>query len=324
MKNLNLSKHTNASQHAQSLGMYLGEISKKSMNPLTHANEMALFLEYQEIKDTNTVRAKEIRDMIILSNLRFVITIAKQYEYPKAKREDLVSEGNLGLFKAFDKFDAEKGNRFLTFANHYIHQSIRDFLNQTLPDIVQPTNRLRVDRLMNKVEAQLRRKGFLEPTDEQMVEMYLLIKDKTDLHLTVADYQEMKRNRKDFSSMSQVLGSAGDGEFTLGDTFRTNEENEPDYEIKKQENKDALNRLMQRSLSSLEFSIVELHLGLNNKESKTLDQLTEIIKRPDGGDYTRARIGQIFQTAKDKLKLGKLKELCRVNNDDVQMNFSFA
>lgn len=322
MKKLNLSKHTNGATHALSLGTYLAEISKKNMAPLTAPQELQLFQEYAQIKDTNPVRSLEIRDKLIMSNLRFVITIAKQYDYPKVKLEDLVSEGNIGLFRAFDKFKPELGYRFLTFANSYINLCIKDYLHTTIADIVQPANRQRVDRLMNKAEMLLRKKGIHNATDEQLLAVYDTIKDPTDLNLDLATFQQMKRDKSNFSSMSKTLGHQGDGEMTLGDTLRSNAEFDADYEIKKLESQQEINCLLDVVLTPNEKLIVEYKLGLNGKEEKNLEQITDLIHRET--KYTRTRIGQIYENAINKIKehkkaCNKVKENCGSASDSSQL-----
>lgn len=317
-QHLNLSKHTNGGSYAKSLQQYLSEINKKDLAPLTSAQEYELFHEYHSVKGTDPIRALQIRNKIVGSNLRFVITIAKQYEYPKAKREDLVSEGNIGLFRAFDKFDYLRGYRFLTFANYYINLQINDYIKTVLADIVQPGNRQRVETLMNKAEMILRKKGNHTPTYDQLIEVYNTIKDPTDLQLDVRSYNEIKMQKKDFSSMSQTLGHDNDGDMTLGDTFRSNVENNADYEINKEETKMELDNLLHRALNPLEIEIVEFKLGLNGKEQKTLEQIADIIDRQP--KYTRARIGQIYEKALEKLRehKNKVKELCGAANNSVQ------
>lgn len=323
-QHLNLSKHTNGGSYAKSLQQYLSEISKKDLAPLTSGQEHELFQEYHSVKTNNPVRALQIRNKIIASNLRFVITIAKQYEYPKAKREDLVSEGNIGLFRAFDKFDYLRGYRFLTFANYYINLQINDYIKTVLADIVQPGNRQRVETLMNKAEMILRKKGNHTPTYDQLIEVYNTIKDPTDLQLDVRSYNEIKMQKKDFSSMSQTLGHDNDGDMTLGDTFRSNVENNADYEINKEETKMELDNLLHRALNPLEIEIVEFKLGLNGKEQKTLEQIADIIDRQP--KYTRARIGQIYEKALEKLRehKNKVKELCGVQGPQLAVNHPMA
>lgn len=319
---INLIKHTNGSAHALSLGMYLNEISKKDMAPLTAAQELELFTEYAQVKEINPIRAIQIRDKIVKSNLRFVITIAKQYEYPKAKREDLVSEGTFGLFRAFDKFDPKLGYRFLTFANSYINLCIKDYLHSTIADIVQPANRQRIDRLMNKAETLLRKKGIHHPTDEQLLEVYVLIKDPTDLNLDLATFQQMKRDKRDFNSISQTIGHQGDGEMTLGDTLRSNAEYDADHDLKKEESKNEINILLSVVLNPTEKLIVEYKCGLNGREEKTLEQIADLIEREP--KYTRARIGQIYEKAIEKLKehkkvRNKVRENCGSASDSTQL-----
>lgn len=303
---LNITKHTQLD--SISIIKYFSELSTdKHVAPLTKVDELAMFKEYAETKNP------KLKERIIKSNLRYVITIAKQYEYPKAKREDLISEGNIGLINAFESFDYKRGAAFLTYATWYIRLQIKDYIDNVLADIAQPGNRFRINKLMSQAEKILIKKGYEYPTDEQLVEIYTQIKEPKDPQITVALYHEIKVNGKDFRSMNTVISSSSSDttEMCLGDTFKANPEFETDIAFKIADQKYEINQLLHKHLNEREKMIVEYSFGLNGREEKTLDQISDTM------NFTRERIGQLLQEALRKLKSekGKIYELCGTNDE---------
>ena len=286
----------------QSIGKYLQELNvNKETLTLTPAEEYNLFVEY---KSTGNPKIKE---RLIIANLRWVITIAKQFNYPKARLEDLISEGNIGLMKAFDKFDTTRGARFLTFATWYIRQEIKLFIDDVLSDVVQPANRYRINRLIAHAELMLRKAGDETPSTEALIEVYMKIKEKTDPVLSVADYNEIRTQTKGFVSMeTEIGGSTGDDEMTLASTFKNEPKYAPDAAIVKSDKDYEIRQLLGTCLSPREKEIVEYSFGLNNREEMTLDQLSNLI------GITRERVGQLLQGSLIKLKIhkGSVQELC--------------
>ena len=125
--------------------LYLKDIRK--LKVMTPEREKILS---KKITDENcTEREKElIYKELLEGNLRFVITVAKQYQNQGLSLSDLINEGNIGMMNAIDKFDLSKGKRFTTFSTYYIRLSINSYINDTLSDIVQPANRFKINNLL--------------------------------------------------------------------------------------------------------------------------------------------------------------------------------
>lgn len=285
----------------QSLALYLNELSiDKNTVPLSPDQEYALFVEYK------MNGSKEIKERLIKANLRWVITIAKQYTYPKARTEDIISEGNIGLMKAIDRFDPTRGFSFLSYATSYIRQAIKLYIDDVLIDIAQPANRYRINRLIIKAERILQQQyDEYYPTSEQLIEVYMRIKESTDPRLTAADLNEIKKQAQGFVSMESQLSDTDKEEMTLAGTFKSGSEYNADFEISKNDKNYEINKML-NSLSSREKTIIEYSFGLNGCEEKTLEQIADII------DLTRERVGQLLAGSLIKLKSQKDKvyELC--------------
>lgn len=289
-KNLNIQNKLTIIDQV-SIGKYLQELNTdKNSMPLTPDMEHKLFVEYKKTGN------RAIKDRLITANLRWVITIAKQFSYPKARLEDLLNEGNIGLIKAFDKFDPTRGTTFLTFATWYIRQEISIFINDTLSDMVQPANRYRINRIIARAERILRSSGNDSPTSEQLVDMYMEMKESTDPVLTVVDYNEIKMQTRGFVSMEQQLADTDGDDMTLGSTFKAGHTYAADYDVNKNERQLEIVKLLSVCLTEREKTIVEYSFGLNGREEKTLDQVSDIMY------ITRERVGQLLHGSLRKLK----------------------
>lgn len=284
-----------------SLGLFLNNLkSDKQCSPLTPEMEKALFAEYRLSK------SHAICERIVKANLRWVVTIAKQFSYPKARLEDLINEGAIGLQKAVPKFNPDFGNGFLTFATWYIRQEISHYINHVLADIAQPDNRYRINKLMSRVKQNLQSAGNVTPSMEEMIAEYDNIKEGTDPIMTVAFYNEILTQTKGFVSMCVKIGDVDSEEMNLEHTFKSGYEYAPDYSIAQQDKAHDINVLLNTCLTLREKEIIEFSFGLNNHEEKTLEQIAEIL------GLTRERVGQLKDGALCKLKTykGKVYELC--------------
>lgn len=293
-------KLTNRDQ--QSMVKYLNEINADPRTlPLTPDEEARLFLEWKSTGD------KKIKDRLILSNARFVITMAKQYENGKAKFEDLVQAGNIGLIKALDKYDVTYGTRILSFAGWDIMQEIQAYVNETIADIVQPANRSRIKTAVKRATQMLIEDGHENPSIDQVVDMYTKIKDsepnkyKNLPNLNPRLLAEINANHKAFISAS--LGFSGknstEEDFALEDTFRASDDFSTDYNIDREDTNTEIAIILSALLSEREQMIVEYSFGLNGREEKTPEQIADIM------GYTRERIGQLLQGALNTLRNNK-------------------
>ncbi len=291
-------KLTDRSSNA--MRIYLQELNSDPLNkPLTHEEEMSMFREYTATED------KRVKDRIIRSNLKFVITVAKKYQVyelkfvnQKARIEDLVSEGNIGLVKAFDTFDPNAGNRFLTYAVWQIRQAITHYLNETLPDIPQPANRFIIDQWVKRATKALNGEGTEDPSIEQVVDKYNEIKDAKAPNLSINLLAKIRQDKKCFVSGSEPL-MGEDNEGCIEDRFKSDHRTVPDYEIMDSSMKDTLDAILTKLLRPHEKEIVEHSYGINGKEEKTLDQIASLT------GYTRERIGQILKQSIKKMETRK-------------------
>lgn len=273
----------------ESIGKYLQEVRiDKDTKPLTKQEEIDLFNEYK------LTASEKVKTRIIKANLRWVISLAKQYSYPKIRLEDLINEGNIGLITAFDKYELDKNVRFATFATFDIRLAINSFIHETGVDIPQPANRTRVNALLKKANLDLRMVGIENPSDEELLEVYDRIKKPTDLKLDLLLLQEIRMNTGNFVSMSTSLSSDGDT-LTVGDFISASNDYNADKNIMHSEENSIIVNKLRTILSEREFEIVKLHFGLNCEE-KTLEQISEFL------GYTRERIGQILQGSLKKLQ----------------------
>lgn len=291
-----------------SIGKYLQELNvDKDTLALSPELERALFMEYRLTK------SKVIKDRLTKANLRWVVTIAKQFNYPKTRLEDLINEGTLGMIRAIDKFDVTRGNGFLSYATWYIRQEISLYINETLADVVQPANRYRINKLITQAEGILRSKGNDAPTIEQLIEVYFEIKENTDPVLSVADYLEIKTQSKGFVSMEIQLADKDGDDMTLANTFKSGTEYTADHILVKEDKQYEINKMLSDFLNEREREIVEYSFGLNGREEKTLDQIHLVL------GITRERVGQLLQGAILKLKKQKklVYELCGTEKETV-------
>lgn len=290
-----------------SLVLYLNELKGSKYDPLDAQEEFDLFVQYRKSPD------KQIKDKIINSNLRFVISVTKAYlkhdmkfTNEKAMLEDVINAGNIGMIKAFDKFDHTKGFKFLTYATWDIRLQIGIYLNETLADIRLPSNLFRIESVINKAMSALKTDDDnSEPSINQIVDKYNAIKSNKEVELTTGLLCSIRENKKSFISASRTLAgvrsnsSGSDDDMVLQDTFKQEKSFEPDSELLKSSDDINLNAYLNKKLSEREKIIVDYNFGLNGKEQKTLAQISDVT------GLTRERVGQLLTQAIKKLKESK-------------------
>ena len=267
-------------KETESFNKYLRDVSGLDMiNPET------------EIELAKRIKAGDIKaqDQLVKANLRFVISVAKQYVGRGLDVEDLVSEGNLGLIKAAQKFDETRGIKFISFAVWWIRQSILQSLADNSRQVRLPLNQInalnKIKSAENDLEQQLQRKA----TASELAEYLNIEEDKINLSIT---------SSQKISSMDTPFGD--DSDFTLADTFQSSDF--ADTEIIQsdisEKIKGALGNLTERE----RFIIINLFgIGVNEM---TLSEIGLKL------DLTSERVRQIKNTAIKKLaKSGVLSSL---------------
>ena len=242
---------------------------------------------------------EDAREQLINSNLRLVVYIAKNYKSNFLDLEDLVMEGNLGLFTAVEKFNPDLGNRFSTCATPWIKQAIMKAITEKGKNVRLPANVYQALNNMKKATDALAEDGILYPTDEQIAEKMGIEVEKIAL---------LKQWKKDTVSLSVPLGD--ESEDTLEDLQAdTHDESPVDYAERKMDEEFVRESL--KDLPDRTRTIMKMRYGLgdeNDPEDWQNEHTLEEI-----GDYlglTRERIRQIEKQTLQELKV-KLAKFAR-------------
>ncbi|MBQ6841030.1 MAG: RNA polymerase sigma factor RpoD [Bacilli bacterium] len=255
--------------------MYLKEIGRISL--LTPDEEQALSARINE----NDEEAKRI---LAESNLRLVVSIAKRYVGRGLLFLDLIQEGNIGLMKAVDKFDCERGYKFSTYATWWIRQAITRALADQARTIRVPVHMVETINKMVRIQRQMTLELNREPTDEELAKK---------MNLSVDKVREVIKISQDPVSLETPIGEEDDshlGDF-LKDESSLSPEEYTENEILKEEIKQVL-----MSLQPREQEVLELRFGLIDGTCHTLEEVGKKF------NVTRERIRQIEAKALRKLR----------------------
>ena len=231
-------------------------------------------------------KGREAREKLILSNLRLVQKVAHRYKNNGLDLEDLISEGNIGLVKAVEKFDPNKGSRFSTYATYWIRQAMTRALSNQSRVIRLPTHAVEKQSKIDKFVEKHKEDNGVEPSLEEICEA-----TKASKKLAKALLESGVTN---IVSLDSEIGEGEDGS-TLKDLVQDDAFMPPDLGTESNENiqnlLDFINKLSRR-----EKYILIYRYGLGDKDSETLEAL--------GSKYglSRERIRQIQILATEKLK----------------------
>lgn len=224
------------------------------------------------------------RDQLINANLRFVVSVSKQYQHQGLSLPDMINEGNLGLIKAAERFDETRGFKFISYAVWWIRQSILQALAEQARIVRLPLNRIvhlnKLKRTINVLEQKFER----EPT---------ILEISQELELAPADVVKAIKNSGRYVSMDAPL-SMDEGS-NMYDVLLSEDKSSPDKDLLL----DSLSKEIERALRSLplrEAEIIRLYYGLNGKHSNTLEEISEQF------NITRERVRQLKEKAINRLK----------------------
>ncbi|GAL83132.1 RNA polymerase sigma factor rpoD [Sporocytophaga myxococcoides] len=218
------------------------------------------------------------------ANLRFVVSVAKQYQNNGLTLGDLINEGNLGLIKAAQKFDETRGFKFISYAVWWIRQSIMQALAEQSRIVRLPLNRVSSLTKISKAFSELEQKFQREPSTEEVAELMGVTNEEVIADLKVSGRQ-----------VSVDAPFAQGEENGLLDVLSDENESTPDSQLIM----DSLSMEVQRVLSTLslrESEVIGLYFGLNNKSSMTLEEIGEKF------NLTRERVRQIKEKATRRLR----------------------
>ncbi|MFZ5430406.1 MAG: sigma-70 family RNA polymerase sigma factor [Bacteroidota bacterium] len=274
MRQLKISKQV-TNRDTLSLDKYLHEISKVELLSPDHEVELA-----KRIKKGD----RQALETLIKGNLRFVVSVAKQYQNQGLSLPDLINEGNMGLIKAAERFDETRGFKFISYAVWWIRQSILQALAEQARIVRLPLNKIGSINKINKTFSQLEQEFQREPTQEELAEILETRIDLVESSLGVSS-----------SHLSMDAPINDDESNNLYDVLLNNDSPSPDNELMTS----SLRKEIERSLSTLgerEADILRYYFGLNGYPPYTLEEI--------GAEFslTRERVRQIKEKAIKKLK----------------------
>jgi len=274
MRQLKITKQV-TNRETASLDKYLQEIGKVDLITADEEVELA-----QKIKAGDQAALEKLTK----ANLRFVVSVAKQYQNQGLTLPDLINEGNLGLIKAAQRFDETRGFKFISYAVWWIRQSILQALAEQSSIVRLPLNKIGSINKINKMYALLEQSNERPPTAEEIAK---------ELDMTVNDVRESMKNSGRHLSMDAPLVEGEDS--NLYDVLRSGESPNPDRALIQE----SLRTEIERSLETLtprEADVVRLYFGLADQHPMTLEEIGETF------DLTRERVRQIKEKAIRRLK----------------------
>lgn len=262
-------------RESQSLDKYLQEIGKVDL--LTPDEEIELAIKIKQ----NDPHALE---KLVKANLRFVVSVSKQYQNQGLSLGDLINEGNLGLIKAARRFDETRGFKFISYAVWWIRQSILQALAEQSRIVRLPLNRVGTLNKIGKAYNSLEQEFEREPNAHELA-------------------QELQMDVSEISDTLKIAGRAVsmDAPFALGeensllDILENDEQPAPDQKLMT----DSLRSEIERALATLserEAEVIKLYFGLNKEHSLTLEEIGEKF------NLTRERVRQIKEKAIRRLR----------------------
>ena len=274
MRQLKITKQV-TNRETASLDKYLQEIGKVDLITAEEEVELA-----QRIKKGDQFALEKLTK----ANLRFVVSVAKQYQNQGLTLPDLINEGNLGLIKAAQRFDETRGFKFISYAVWWIRQSILQALAEQSRIVRLPLNKIGSINKINKMYA------FLEQANERVPSAEEIAKE---LDMTVSDVKESMKNSGRHVSMDAPLVEGEDS--NLYDVLKSGESPNPDKKLLHESLKTEIERALE-TLTPREADVVRLYFGLGEQHAMTLEEIGETF------DLTRERVRQIKEKAIRRLK----------------------
>jgi RNA polymerase primary sigma factor len=218
------------------------------------------------------------------ANLRFVVSVAKQYQNQGLSLPDLINEGNLGLIKAAQRFDETRGFKFISYAVWWIRQSILQALAEQARIVRLPMNKIGMTTKINNAIAHLEQE-FERPPSVQEIADYT--------KLSVSDIKEAMKNSSKHTSLDAPL--LQDEDSTMIDVIKGDDSTTPETGLLYESLRKEIDRVIS-TLSQKEQDVIRLYFGLDGKHPLTLEEIGEKF------DLTRERVRQIKEKAIRRLK----------------------
>src|ERR1700694_3626433 len=272
MRQLKITKSI-TNRESQSLEKYLQEIGK-----------VELITPEEEVRLARLIKQGDQRslDRLTKANLRFVVSVAKQYQNQGLSLPDLINEGTLGLIKAAQRFDETKGFKFISYAVWWIRQSILQALAEQARIVRLPQNKIGTYNKANKAYMAFEQEHEREPSTEELAEL---------LEMSETEINNIFQSNTRHSSLDAPVHEAED--VAMGDLLEGSDDTDDD--VMKDSLRNEIRRVL-KSLSPREAEIVNAYFGLDGENGTTIEQIGQKY------DLTKERIRQIKERAIKRLQ----------------------
>lgn len=276
MRQLKITKQV-TNRETASLDKYLLEIGREEMITAEQEVELAIKIRGGD---------QAALDKLTRANLRFVVSVAKQYQNQGLTLPDLINEGNVGLIKAAQRFDETRGFKFISYAVWWIRQSILQALAEQARIVRLPLNKIGTINKINRAYSELEQRFERPPSADELAEF---------LELSIDDIRASLANSGRHVSMDAPLSDSDENSSSMYDVLPNTFMTSPESDLVV----DSLRKDIERSLSTLtmrEGEVVRLYYGLNGRHPLTLEEIGEQF------ELTRERVRQIKEKAIRRLK----------------------
>jgi RNA polymerase primary sigma factor len=284
MRQLKITKSI-TNRDSQSLDKYLTEISREDMINAEQEVELAKLIKKGD---------QRALEKLVRANLRFVVSVSKQYQNQGLTLPDLINEGNLGLIKAAQRFDETRGFKFISYAVWWIRQSILQAIAEQSRIVRLPLNQVGSLNKINKAFAQLEQELERPPVADELASALERPEEKVKDTMSVSGRH-----------VSVDAPLKEDEDFSLLDLISNNESPSADGELMRE----SLQREIERSLETLterERDVIRLFFGIGMNHGLTLEEIG------DKFDLTRERVRQIKEKAIRRLRQNSRSRLLKM------------
>jgi RNA polymerase primary sigma factor len=275
MRQLKITKQV-TNRDTASLDKYLHEIAKVEL--ITADEEVDLA---RRIKEGDTIALERL----VKANLRFVVSVAKQYQNQGLTLPDLINEGNLGLIKAAERFDETRGFKFISYAVWWIRQSILSALAEQARIVRLPLNKIGSINKINRAFSELEQKLQRVPSAAEIAAV---------LDISPQDVKDAMNNTTKHLSMDAPMANGEEGS-NMYDVMQSADTPRPDNALASESLQIEIERVL-KTISHREGDIIKRYYGLNGYHQHTLEEIGNEL------DLTRERVRQIKEKALRRLK----------------------
>jgi RNA polymerase primary sigma factor len=276
MRQLKISKSI-TNRQTVSLDRYLQEIGKVDL--ITAEEEVALAIRIRE-GDTRAL------EKLTKANLRFVVSVSKQYQNQGLSLPDLINEGNLGLIKAAQRFDETRGFKFISYAVWWIRQSILQALAEQSRIVRLPLNKIGTINKVRKTFNDLEQKYERDPQDHEIAEL---------MDITVDEVKTSMKNNGRHVSMDAPISNTDDSS-NMYEVMCDNDLEDPDKILINESLRSEIEYTL-RSLPTREAEVIRMFFGLNGRRPHSLEEIGLYF------ELTRERVRQIKEKAVRRLRI---------------------